>query len=1519
MVEYVDRGDPLNGINQAVRDHRTPYSLARSLKNVSLPDGRAQRRLGYQELTNYRHVGQMLAKQTPTATIRQFHPGIPQDKSPKGFAYKTPNSYGLIRWHSALQPRTTKSWTWEFFIRLGEHEPLTLAPVTRTAKASVASAPAWDMLIRGGGCYVLDMTIMSNVHKFDSTGTIAAPGTIVDLPGVIAGIDLHFDVFPLPCICVYYATGFIQVEMGLVAKSGPNVNTYWPREIMLGYSFPGGKYTPGDTYHIAIRYTKDSPSVGKGTIDLLVDGVVRATDTIQDISTYVFLGEYDAINKVQYTNGLQRDIVLLNECTVRGSYASACKIQLVSHGHQAFFHAYDSIAASLKDPAVPLCLTPPRGTAMRDFRIWDEARSDAAILADIRKSYSSGTGTMVGNWPLNDGGGILKDVVAGRDGSVHHNVPSYITDSSLLHGIGLDISDCQHLIYETKVHDEFFVKDVHAALKNIFLAPPTPGEPPLRWKLAENHSITAQIQIKTPYTFQQELNKTNQYVINQLSSDGSESRISMKGSTTNLNTSLYALRDGGQPATNQKKVAAHDGTAADLFPLAYDQTLFSIEAESVPNDNDNYGQLFKTPLFRGLITPDGKVAMEVLLAAAPNDDPRFYRLVTTNTLNPNSYYTITFVKKVTYSSSSPTVPDGIELQIWVHDAAASSFSEWATYSRSLATDSNLRSYFANHHPTYTILVGCSQVTDGFDRSISAPFQTTSGNNSGPWRVSQHTMSPYQEQPGFFRLGYFRVWGGSLGESEIEAVNNSSITNPPTSLLFNLEIGQITGKEVVSDGYYQTIFRLGYKGWGFPQQYKNEVERYFYGVLANAVNVKRELYISPWTNQDCLGYILLDGNPHGSAGSYDVDKETIECTLIGPYRKITGDQFGIVYGFGDSIAKNASLDTFQNPAYSIAGYLGRYMVGTQKYAISLGDRTIITSDGGSPLAFDGDTAFPLGLGEWTGGIPVVDISVAGASEGLEGDYWYGIAVVYFSEKYGTYHISPRVVVRQNDQANKKYISIWYNQSHPDPRITLVGVYRTLGQVSRELAEAAPLFHSGDPNLPNRPVVETIITKTDPAPGPLDLDITSPPDAKFSAFNGKRLYLAGDYQDVVYFSGANPEQFNRARNRIGLGESTGDIITGLVSAFGSIFLFKANSTWRIDEISPELHEKVQLSSVGAVSPDSIVLVQLADTGRVVIFFWSQVGPYIFDGTSFQFVGGPVESVDGPPLLRSDVEWVEPSKVVAMYDSTNKEVLFHVQPKSSTSGMPSVLAFSLKLGIWTSYTGIEIQKSYASVLYTNKDEIGIPGNLPRFVKSPEFYTLFGNMRGQIYRWGAARDDGLPSGLTTTEFTISGTNGNQITLSGNILGESAYKYLYVTLRNVNTEEWEVLRIASNDTTTLTLENTPTISIGVGDKAYLCRPPMVIEFPWDSLDMPYLDKKLVNMAIWADGELVYKLFKDWNDTAPVLGPIKLVDPNKKRKVVYVNKALEVAKLELVSFDQDSRFDSYLWEKDQVVGVNVVQ
>ena len=146
--EFFDRGSPLDGINRTVRDSRVSPNSVRTAKNFRLPDGRLRRRKGqrpYQSDGVFR--GSQLMRHTPFTfgTVRKTANNDP------GTYGVTPLSYGYLRWHDDFQPKSTRDWTTEFLLTLGDDEDVLHLQRVRLSKnyyGSTASSAGAQRFLR---------------------------------------------------------------------------------------------------------------------------------------------------------------------------------------------------------------------------------------------------------------------------------------------------------------------------------------------------------------------------------------------------------------------------------------------------------------------------------------------------------------------------------------------------------------------------------------------------------------------------------------------------------------------------------------------------------------------------------------------------------------------------------------------------------------------------------------------------------------------------------------------------------------------------------------------------------------------------------------------------------------------------------------------------------------------------------------------------------------------------------------------------------------------------------------------------------------------------------------------------------------------------------------------------------------------------------------------------------------------------------------------------------------------------
>lgn len=686
---YLDRGDVLQGINRTVRDSRVPYNVLRSMENFALPDGRARRRPGYKQVSHATSGPEIvfdnwLSKATGSALLKKES----STKHNKQLIYNTPISYGLLRYHSDYKITSAADWTREMYVQLGPPEALVTNPFVRFARkvkgagtyafGGTTAAPTDNgvNLRIQDGVYLFDQTILANSLTFN-TGNIAINLRNVHmLPDMSAGgNDQTFHSFPLTTMAVLFDSGKLYVIMGMVGKAGGNLGVYFPSEIQLESAFATDPYPDNLKLHVAIQYTAST-----GVVALLIDGVSADTHTVTDTTNYGFIGEYDDINDTIYASGLGRDIVLLNECTVRGGYGSSCRIQEEMHHHQTFFQSYDGVTfAAANQPAMPWCLSPPRGTCIRDLRFWSDKRTDVELLTNKTTTLPSGESNNVANFPLNDGSAFCRDVENNRMLTLHHGNAAYLSDSGLVHDLGLSIADGQHLIYSTKQGDFRYIQDVHAQLKNLFGFDGRPtgatSTDDFR-RIQERHGFTVQMEIRTPHSFQTEWDAVpsggSYNIVTYDDESGNETgKLSMEGTAGfNNSMSVFALKDGHTDGSQAFLTdgSAHSG-AAKQYQRPYDMTLWSIEASTISADDDNHGSLKKVALARGLVSTEKRVIFEVSLGCGFDGvEPRIFRVASSTTLSADTAYSLTFVKRPTYDDAkSPTTPVGIDFEIWIYD------------------------------------------------------------------------------------------------------------------------------------------------------------------------------------------------------------------------------------------------------------------------------------------------------------------------------------------------------------------------------------------------------------------------------------------------------------------------------------------------------------------------------------------------------------------------------------------------------------------------------------------------------------------------------------------------------------------------------------------------------------------------------------------------------------------------------------------------------------------------------------
>lgn len=1495
----VDRGDLLQGQNDTVRDSRVPHNIPRSIRNFRLPDGKARRRPGFSVYNSKKIHGNMLSKHTASviererATISGTNPKIA----------KTPLSYGLIRWHDDFQPKVTRDWTVEFLWTMGDLENYVVNPFTRKSKNTFGVTPLIADLRSTAGVYLFDQALLANHLTFAFDGQ----SNTTD-PTVTSGSET-VDTFGLSALSISHTNTVLEVT-GTLINSGVYDNTLFKITHTLS------NYSPGETLHIAVTYSTSSRQ-----ITLYIDGSAIGLYVV--LAGYVFVGEEDAL--AGGTTALQRDIVLLNEHTVRGHYSSACKSHVSATatglGNQTYGHFYAS-TVDLGDPD-PWACSPPRGTGMSELRIWHQERTPEELTANMLAPLDM-SGLLVdlkGYWRLNDGGPLLFDSTSSkRHGTVHHGNAAYISDVDLLGGIGLVVADGQHVKKEFGPTDFKFIEDSHIHLTDIFEHDPDSVASP--GGMSNKHDFTVQMQIRTPYTWQQELNKRSGAV----TYGGTES-----DTREMMETVEFALYDGGALSgtpTGEVSVRNEAGTDilstnSEIWHRSYDTTLFAVEGQAISDLGGrvvtNIDERRRVPLCRGLLTPTGNVVLEWFGLYPESGDvhSREFRLVSTTALSLGAVHTITFKKRALFDiNSSVTRAYGFELSIYIDDAETpdNTLTVGVGVAGTPSTDLaniNYTTFCMPHGGVRDVLIGASYVNDASDGSIDIPLG--SGNSYLRNDNTRRFMSSYQDQPGFFTLGFWRMWSNALSNRDVARWANSSVkdsSNP--SLIFNLEIDSVTGPEIPSKSRFSSVFSLGFKSWGMTQRH---------------LNFSRSAHPGAYSMEDRLGY-------REQPDAFRNNAEEATCHGLSFFSSTLGQSYGLLAVMDDVLFFDDSLGgSLKCLPFPHRGMLNEFATKQRWEGTVIGDRTILTSPGAIPKVYDGKIASTAGFREWQGGSPILSFEQTGGSIPsltASGLVWFTMRIVYTSENRALQHISPVQVIKIDStftETDTNVLRIDKIPSHPDPRITSIYVcFSSTGVATRDLAIAGAVGPVAEGPLPNK-YVDIFRYTGGEILAPIDTNVTPLPICAHSASLNGRLYLSGSIvePDTVFFSDAgNPERFDVVTNKFVLEEGSGDRVVGLISMFGSLFCLKPNSIWRVDEVSVGVHQQQRVAKLGPVSRQAVELIVIPESGRVAMVMWTFHGPYIFDGINFQYIGFAIEGPD-------PYDWLDTSSVFITHDVTRRDLIFHFKSKKNgvvVDRHDEAIVYNYRARQWYEYGEMvgTVALSLAFTQDVSKSRVSSSTDSPLDLRSDSAYVaLIGGKNGHIYKWGEQDTDGLIDPDAPSKFTVVSAGGAQIEVGPPDVGAGAVgdplfawddnelHMLWVTVVKKNFSDFFSLPILSNSNNTLLLDinyGPPKFDPIIGDTVFIGRPPAQIIFPWDLMGIPFADKIVKHLITWQKEEFYYRYARDWNEkTFQKWEPVRDSEGTRRKTAIQVGKC-ESFKLETVSYDLGSELDAYAYHVD---------
>lgn len=1531
MKIYVDRTNEIAGVNRTIRDSRVPFNFPRALDNVSLPDKRIRKRPGYGSKSNP-VVLQALSKATGVRRIRR----VPESIVKNNTQYITPLSYAVIRWQSEYQLRVGEDKTIEFSVRLGDKEELVINPIDRYADKPAAIAA--NYIMRTSGVYLIDQTITSNVHKFYD-GSVALNGTVTagtahDLSLAATGVT----VFPLTT----FAVKFIETELRVSVMLFEDATSRYIKCDDLTYSFSGSGYTVGSIYHVAIINNATA-----GELRLYIDGVLQ--DTLVIPAGYSYVGEKDNINGIAYANGQKRDIVLLNESVCRGSYSSAARLSndvtLANNrcAPQAYHQAY-SITASTGN-SNPWCQSPPKGTAMWDLRIWDEDRAaNLVAFKDTRiLPTDSGISNLTGNWYLSDGGSVCANSVTGlerRFASVHYGYPSFVDEPDLINSRGIKLDDNQYVILSTRDGDDFLGDSLQEKLVDMLGYDSTTS---LDAAHQDKHSFTIQMQIMIPEALQPELNDSATALNVMKDVDLVEIRREIK--TGNV----YTLKDGGEnDGVGIRRPFAHptDATvpyATNQTARSFDQTLFSIEGTQIFKDNMVSDEAYRTriPLIRGLITPSGKVALELYkregdigASIARFAAPQYVRLLeNTTVLVPGRVYSIVFTQFCSYTPDANNNPSSRNwtASIFINDLTTSTTSfNSKTFNLDTVNKNHVFTSFCKHLSSYDIIIGSSYVNDGMDLSIRGTKSTfaVSGQHTNyntnaaarrsthaPWPIQQHFMTPFQDQPANIIVGCFRMWSVAQNLDYVNRFAQSNIpgTSYGSELLVNLEFDSVTGSKIRSKCSYQRDFSLGFKGWGVPIPIltdTTDIDYVFDSTLsAVGISIPEEEIEATYSCQDCLGYIPI-------YRTYDTRGTRTPINGITEYRSLLAETFGSIVVTKDSAAIDQELNGQYSPlSVANTGLLSEFEQNKIWHSVVIGDRTFLSSVGSLVKVFDGANLQVAGPREWDGG-QIMTYPLAGS---IATAMHYGILVVYVSE---THNISIASSVSTIRLAAAGSIYIPTLPLHPDLRVSRIEIYRTTAQVSRDLALNAPLYKVRTINGGSAAFTAAItLDEIDTAlagRAQFDRNFTSVPEGAYLATANGRLYIGGNKlnPDTVYFSDSgNQEVFDSVFNSVDLQDGTGNVQTGMVAAFNSIFVFKPNGIWRVVD-NGQFHQAVKVSEIGAISEQSTVTFQDPDSGRTLIFFWSHHGPYLFDGNVAQYIGTTIEErgksdVDiAAGIVTNEFFWLDPASIVVVHNVRAREIMCSYRPVYyngsayvTRSVRNEAVVFNYRAGGWSKYTNIVCDVGLAFT-YTRDSLVSNPpvsgGKSVESSRNFEYLMLLGGYNGVVYQWDSSLYDGVPLSTVGGRHTITGVAATVLSLEvgSGINATTDWFGVWVTLVDPTTNKWFSARIIANGTDEITISGEDStiwpFIITTSTQVHIGINMARVLFPWDELDKPLIDKQIHELITWHDGNWQYRIAINYREAGFSLWK-PLDDTDGVRKKTIIDKRSDAFKLELAT------------------------
>lgn len=333
---------------------------------------------------------------------------------------------------------------------------------------------------------------------------------------------------------------------------------------------------------------------------------------------------------------------------------------------------------------------------------------------------------------------------------------------------------------------------------------------------------------------------------------------------------------------------------------------------------------------------------------------------------------------------------------------------------------------------------------------------------------------------------------------------------------------------------------------------------------------------------------------------------------------------------------------------------------------------------------------------------------------------------------------------------------------------------------------------------------------------------PPPAgiRYASWHRARMFVA-DGQNIYFSKIELPEAFDPDAYEP-INPDDGQAITGLLSAFDILIIFKSNSVWAIVGDDPDTWTITQLNpSLGCTAHRSVVF---ADNR---VFFWTPQGPAAMtrDGNATLLAPAYISETVSSDNLNFSITYL--GKICVAADDTFQRIMWAV-PGHGQSRNTIILPYNYRIDRWESdkWDPMDVA-SMAAVLNTDGRRT----------------VMLGGYSGQVFDWWNTSNDGVVSGTVTGTF-VATSNSVSIITDGSALFDTTGGKLIERKVTIVNEDGEMVgitrpRITANTTTALTLATAVSgLVIGATYTYYIGGPAFDWRTFWSNFGKPFIKKR---------------------------------------------------------------------------------